>query len=208
MSVRRCIILILFSIIHSSLPGQQRSIAPDTVRNFSPETSSLALWATKKDVLEGECSTVTLAFLVRDDNQLRLRFDNLDKQFYRLYTTALQRPDAFLVNSNIVDIEGKDTVINNRDYTVYRIFEGAYCPHNSAPLRFPALKLNMAILEKDINKIQKIAEYRTTPLNIMSGPWGQLRLIRSIDTRWLAPLAFTNVCWMISYSSGSLLPTR
>ena len=65
------------------------------------------LWATNKEVYEGECTTVTLAFLVRDDNQLRLRFHNLGQQLYRMHATILERPDAFLVGHNIVDIQGE-----------------------------------------------------------------------------------------------------
>jgi hypothetical protein len=160
--VRSCFILILLCFIHSSLRGQD---APDTVRNFSSETSSLVLWATKKNVYEGECTTITLAFLVKSDNLLRLQFHNLGQQLYRMHLTSLETRNGFLVSNNIVDIHGQDTVINHSAYTIYKIFEAAYCPYTSAPMRFPALKLYMAVLKRD-DKIEKLVEYSTAPLKI------------------------------------------
>lgn len=170
MPVRSCIILLLSWFINASLLGQVQPARLDTVKHYSSETSSLALWSSKKEIYQGECTTVTLAFLVRDDNLLRLRFHNLGEQFYRLYATNLQRPDAFVVSNNIVNIQGHDTVINNKDYTVYKIFEGAYCPRSAEPFKFPALKLNMAVVKTDIDKVEGLLEYQSAPLHISVRP--------------------------------------
>jgi hypothetical protein len=154
----------------ASQPKGDLSVPVDTIYNFSTETAHLSLTVSKDNIYVGECSTVTLAFQVREDNPLRLQFHDLGAQLSEILRTSLNLPDVMVINNNINDIVGEKAILNNWNYTTYKIYQAAYCPVDAKPLRLLPVKLKMLIWKRKDVELEKIAEFNSLPVTVNVKP--------------------------------------
>lgn len=154
----------------ASGPKEDLSVPVDTIYNFSTETAHLSLTVSKDHIYVGECSTVTLAFHVREDNLLPLQFYDLGIQLSEMLHTTLNLPEVMVVNNNINEIVGEDTIISNSNYTIYKIYQGAFCPVDVKPMRLPPVKLKMLIWKRPHVFLDKVAEFSSLPVTINVKP--------------------------------------
>lgn len=158
------------------IEGQQHELwtkefPSDTIKNYSLGTAHLSLTSSKNSILLGECTTITLAFNVQEDNKSNLYFIEAGAQMAKIVNEELDLPGAFVVNNNISDIQGQKSIINNKSYVTYKLFQGSYCPNKSQSIQIPSIKFYMRVDESVNEKsVKKIAEFKTKPLVIAVRP--------------------------------------
>ncbi|MEL7002740.1 MAG: BatD family protein [Bacteroidota bacterium] len=102
----------------------------------------LALTTSKKEVYVGEGFTTTLSFYVAENNRAPLQFHELSKQLSDILKDV--RPEnCWEENFNIENINGEPVNINNKRYTQYKLYQGAFYPLNSEDVKFPVTGLEM-----------------------------------------------------------------
>jgi hypothetical protein len=102
----------------------------------------LAITTNKNEVYVGEGFTATLAFFVSEDNRAPLQFYDLAKQLSDILK-KIKPDDCWEENFNIENIEGESILINDKQYTQYKIYQATYFPLNTEPITFPTVGLEM-----------------------------------------------------------------
>lgn len=102
----------------------------------------LAITTNKNEVYVGEGFNVTLSFFVSEDNRAPLQFYDLARQLSDLLK-KIKPDDCWEENFNIENIEGQSILINNKQYTQYKIYQATYYPLNAEPITFPRVGLEM-----------------------------------------------------------------
>jgi hypothetical protein len=102
----------------------------------------LAITTNKNEVYVGEGFTATLAFFVSEDNRAPLQFYDLAKQLSDILK-KIKPDDCWEENFNIENIEGESILINDKQYTQYKIYQATYFPLNAEPITFPTVGLEM-----------------------------------------------------------------
>lgn len=106
------------------------------------EDALLALTTSKNEVYVGEGFTATLSFLVADNNRAPMQFFELGRQLTDILK-KLKPSDCWEENFNIENIEGEHIEVNGKGYTQYKIYQAAYYPLNTEPVKFPTVGLEM-----------------------------------------------------------------
>ncbi len=106
------------------------------------EDALLALTTSKDEVYVGEAITATLSFLVADNNRAPMQFYELGRQLSEILK-KLKPTNCWEENFNIENIEGVPLTINGKGYTQYKIYQAAFYPLNSEPVKFPSVELEM-----------------------------------------------------------------
>ncbi len=106
------------------------------------EDALLALTTNKDEVYLGEGLTATLSFLVADNNRAPMQFFELGRQLSEILK-KLKPSNCWEENFNIENIEGEPITISGKGYTQYRIYQAAFYPLNTEPVRFPSVGLQM-----------------------------------------------------------------
>ncbi|MBY0434519.1 MAG: BatD family protein, partial [Cyclobacteriaceae bacterium] len=148
-----------------SSPGKKIKVGPpiqaqarDPFRNADPfgdifgrgepefidvkEDALLTLNTSSDEVYVGEGFTVTLSFLVADNNKAPMQFHNLGQQLSDILK-KLKPSNCWEENFNIENIEGKYIQIEGKGYTQYKIYQATYYPLNTEPISFPSVGLEM-----------------------------------------------------------------
>lgn len=102
----------------------------------------LALTTDKPFVYVGEGFTTTLAFYVAETNRADMRFYDLGKQITEIIKN-IKPANCWEENFNIDNINGEPVVVNNRNYTQYKIYQAAYYPLNVEDISFPSVGLKL-----------------------------------------------------------------
>lgn len=106
------------------------------------EDAFFALTTSKDEVYVGEGFTATLSFYVAEDNRARLQFHDLGKQLTDILK-KVKPNNCWEENFNIENIEGESILINNKEYTQYKIYQATYYPLNEETIEFPKVGLEM-----------------------------------------------------------------
>ncbi len=106
------------------------------------EDALLALTASKDEVYVGEGFTTTLSFLIADNNRAPMQFHDLGKQLSDILK-KLKPSNCWEENFNIENIEGERIVINNKNYTQYKIYQATFFSLNAQTVNFPSVGLGM-----------------------------------------------------------------
>jgi hypothetical protein len=102
----------------------------------------LAITTSKNEVYVGEGFNATLAFFVSEDNRAPLQFYDLAKQLSDILK-KIKPDDCWEENFNIENIEGESVLINDKQFTQYKIYQATYYPLNTEPITFPSVGLEM-----------------------------------------------------------------
>jgi len=102
----------------------------------------LAISTSKDEVFVGEGFNATLSFYVSEDNRAPLQFHDLPKQLSAILK-KIKPDDCWEENFNIENIEGESVLINDKQYTQYKIYQATYYPLNAEPITFPSVGLEM-----------------------------------------------------------------
>lgn len=102
----------------------------------------LALTLSDEEVFVGEGFTATLAFYVAESNRAEMRFYDLANQITEIIK-AIKPENCWEENFTIDQIEGEPIVLNNKNYTRYKIYQTAYYPLNIGQIDFPSIGLKM-----------------------------------------------------------------
>jgi hypothetical protein len=102
----------------------------------------LAITTSKDEVFVGEGFNTTLSFYVSEDNRAPLQFHDLPKQLSGILK-KVKPDDCWEENFNIENIEGESVMINNKQYTQYKIYQATYYPLNAEQITFPSVGLEM-----------------------------------------------------------------
>ncbi len=120
--------------------GRRRS-APTEFVDIK-EDAFFSLSTDKKEVYVGEGFTTTLAFYVAEANRAPLQFYNLGKQLGEIL--KLVKPaSCWEENFSIEQINGQRVTINGKNYTQYKVYQGAFYPLNNENIVFPSVGLDM-----------------------------------------------------------------
>ncbi len=106
------------------------------------EEALLALTTNKDEVYVGEGVTVTLSFLVADNNRAPMQFYELGRQLSEILK-KLKPSNCWEENFNIENIEAETININGKGYSQYKIYQATFYPLNNEPVRFPSVGLQM-----------------------------------------------------------------
>ena len=120
--------------------GRQRS-APSEFVDIK-EDAFFALSTDKKEVYVGEGFTTTLAFYVAEANRAPLQFYDLGRQLGEILK-VIKPANCWEENFNIEQINGQRVDINGKNYTQYKVYQGAFYPLNNEPIVFPSIGLDM-----------------------------------------------------------------
>ena len=102
----------------------------------------LALTTSKDEVYVGEGFNVTLSFFIADRNQAHMRFYNLDRQVPEILK-LIKPVNCWEENFKIENIEPEAVSIQGKNYYQYKIYQSAYYPLNTEPVKFPTVGLEM-----------------------------------------------------------------
>jgi len=128
------------------------------------ETSYLGLRSSKASLYRGECTTISLDFVMYGSSTLALKFYNIGAQLYTLFPSRLTQVDCWQQQSNIEEIVGVDKKDEKGGYTRYTIYEGRYCPTTTEPLRFESLRMVFNAVNGTADGKSKIVAFDTKPL--------------------------------------------
>lgn len=120
--------------------GRQRSAPAEFVD--IKEDAFFALSTDKKEVYVGEGFTTTLAFYVAEANRAPLQFYDLGRQLGEILK-VIKPANCWEENFNIEQINGQRVDINGKNYTQYKVYQGAFYPLNNEPIVFPSTGLDM-----------------------------------------------------------------
>jgi hypothetical protein len=102
----------------------------------------LAVTTSKDNVYVGEGFNTTLSFYVSEDNRAPLQFHDLARQLSDILK-KIKPDDCWEENFNIENIEGESVIINDKQYTQYKIYQATFYPLNAEPIVFPSVGLEM-----------------------------------------------------------------
>ena len=102
----------------------------------------LALTTDKNEVFVGEGFTATLAFYVAENNRAPLQFYDLGRQLGEILK-KIKPTNCWEENFNIEQINGQPVTINDKAFTQYKIYQGAFYPLNNEPINFPSVGLEL-----------------------------------------------------------------
>jgi hypothetical protein len=102
----------------------------------------LAVTTSKNEVYVGEGFNATLSFFVSEDNRAPLQFYDLARQLSDILK-KIKPDDCWEENFNIENIEGESILINDKQYTQYKIYQATFYPLNAEPITFPSVGLEM-----------------------------------------------------------------
>jgi len=96
----------------------------------------------KKEIWAGEGFTLTISFLVSDENQAELSFYDVGNQLTSL-VKKIKPGNCWEENFGIEEIEQRKVKIGRKNYTEYRIYQAGLFPQTAGKIEIPALKLDM-----------------------------------------------------------------
>jgi hypothetical protein len=102
----------------------------------------LALTTNKDEVYVGEGFNAVLSLFVSENNKAPLQFYNLDKQVPEILK-KIKPGNCWEENFKIENIEPESVTIQGKNYVQYKIYQSAYFPLNTEPVKFPAVGLEM-----------------------------------------------------------------
>ncbi|HTJ51688.1 MAG TPA: BatD family protein [Cyclobacteriaceae bacterium] len=102
----------------------------------------LALTTNKDEVYVGEGFNAVLSLFVSENNKAPLQFYNLDKQVPDILK-KIKPGNCWEENFKIENIEPESVTIQGKNYVQYKIYQSAYFPLNTEPVKFPAVGLEM-----------------------------------------------------------------
>lgn len=111
----------------------------------SPEAKADAIFSIqsdKKEVWTGEGFTITISFLVSEENQAELSFYDIGNQLSAI-TKKIKPSNCWEENFGIEEIEQRRLRIGKKNYTEYRIYQASIFPLTPGKIEIPALKLDM-----------------------------------------------------------------
>ena len=120
--------------------GRERSAPAEFVD--IKEDAFFALSTDKKSVYVGEGFTTTLAFYVAEANRAPLQFYDLGRQLGDILK-VIKPASCWEENFNIEQINGQRVEINGKNYTQYKVYQGAFYPLNNEPIVFSSVGLDM-----------------------------------------------------------------
>ncbi len=120
--------------------GRRRS-APTEFVDIK-EDAFFALSTDKKSVYVGEGFTTTLAFYVAEANRAPLQFYDLGRQLGEILK-VVKPASCWEENFSIEQINGQRVTINGKNYTQYKVYQGALYPLNNEDIVFPSVGLDM-----------------------------------------------------------------
>lgn len=120
--------------------GRQRS-APTEFVDIK-EDAFFALSTDKKSVYVGEGFTTTLAFYVAEANRAPLQFYDLGRQLGEILK-VIKPANCWEENFNIEQINGQRVNINGKNYTQYKVYQGAFYALNNEAIVFSSVGLDM-----------------------------------------------------------------
>ncbi len=120
--------------------GRQRN-APTEFVDIK-EDAFFALSTNKKSVYVGEGFTTTIAFYVAEANRAPLQFYELGRQLGEILK-IIKPASCWEENFNIEQINGQRVNINGKNYTQYKVYQGAFYPLNNEDIVFPSIGLDM-----------------------------------------------------------------
>ncbi len=120
--------------------GRRRS-APTEFVDIK-EDAFFALSTDKKSVYVGEGFTTTLAFYVAEANRAPLQFYDLGRQLGDILK-VVKPASCWEENFSIEQINGQRVEINDKNYTQYKVYQGAFYPLNNEDIVFPSVGLEM-----------------------------------------------------------------
>jgi hypothetical protein len=167
----------LVQVIEARSPEEANLLATqpfnlETIDNFTTPGAFLSLTANKTSVYEGECVTLTLAFVIKDFNNIPIQFSpDLPMQLTTLRNNGLQLPYCLKVEENISDIIGEEKMIDTSKVISYTIYNSSYCPAKVVDIRFNRIRLGMLICNSKTRAPEKLAIFQTEPLTIQVKPW-------------------------------------
>lgn len=106
------------------------------------EDAFFALSTDKKSVYVGEGFTTTLAFYVAEANRAPLQFYDLGRQLGEILK-VVKPASCWEENFSIEQINGQRVNINGKNYTQYKVYQGAFYPLNNEDIVFPSVGLDM-----------------------------------------------------------------
>ena len=106
------------------------------------EDAFLSLTLSSDSVYVGEGVTATLAFYVAETNQAELSFHELSQQLSEILK-RIRPANCWEENFNIEAIQPQTVRLNGKQYTQYPIYQAAFYPLNTEPIRFPSVGLKM-----------------------------------------------------------------
>ncbi len=120
--------------------GRRRSAPAEFVD--IKEDAFFALSTDKKMVYVGEGFTTTLAFYVAEANRAPLQFYDLGRQLGEILK-VVKPASCWEENFSIEQINGQRVTINGKNYTQYKVYQGAFYPLNNEDIVFPSVGLDM-----------------------------------------------------------------
>ncbi len=120
--------------------GRKRSATTEFVD--IKEDAFFALSTDKKSVYVGEGFTATLAFYVAEANRAPLQFYDLGRQLGDILK-LIKPASCWEENFSIEQINGQRVFINGKNYTQYKVYQGAFYPLNNEPIIFSSVGLDM-----------------------------------------------------------------
>jgi hypothetical protein len=96
----------------------------------------------KKEIWAGEGFTLTISFLVSDENQAELSFYDIGNQLTAM-VKKIKPGNCWEENFGIEEIEQRKVKIGNKNYTEYRIYQAGLFPQTAGKIDIPSLKLDM-----------------------------------------------------------------
>ncbi len=106
------------------------------------EDAFFALSTDKKAVYVGEGFTATLAFYVAEANRAPLQFYDLGRQLGEILK-VIKPANCWEENFSIEQINGQRITVNGKNYTQYKVYQGAFYPLNNEPIVFPSVGMDM-----------------------------------------------------------------
>jgi hypothetical protein len=96
----------------------------------------------KKEIWAGEGFTITISFLVSDENQAELSFYDVGNQLTSL-VKKIKPANCWEENFGIEEIEQRKVKIGKKNYTEYRIYQAGLFPQTAGKIEIPSQKLDM-----------------------------------------------------------------
>lgn len=152
------------------LKSETISVLQDDGTNIQPienikEDALLLLSVNKKEVFVGEGYIVSLAFYVSGANTAEMKFSNdIDLQVDEI-AKKIKPKDCLESRLEIKDLTPSETLINNKKYFKYTLFESVYYPLNTKPIVIQPVNVKMIVVlpsKKNPNEKTETAKIFTT----------------------------------------------
>jgi hypothetical protein len=124
--------------------------------------------ANKKEVWAGEGLTLTMSFIVSDENQATLNFYDTGNQLSALQK-KIKPENSWEENFGIDEVQERRILIDGKKYTEYRIYQAVQYPQSPGIWEIPALKFDMMQVIADAFRPtrQEIKAFYSKPLRIL-----------------------------------------